>query len=559
MIKNANIQEIKKNKLDQSLMALLIYQFFKYIPFYLGAFACLYLTHYIQSELPFMAKELAESISQGLSYPLGKLFLLAIGIIIFRTSSRLLFFYPARILQKVLRVELVELLEKASPFRYKNYPKGQLFQVIGNDIEEVRALIGFALLQVANVIIALFVLIPKLASFDTTIFIALSPVLIAFILFTLIVSSNRKFYRKTQDLQGEVQNFIIETFAGKRTVKNFHAEKSFINLFGNLSKEELRNFYEAGKRVAISIPLVPTGVGLSLIWGAYIIFEKDLGATSLILFSGFVFLFLEPMMFLSWIGVIFARSLGSWSRIRELVTKLVSLSDEEKSLSESGVFSQTQDSYKLMVPFWNNKIEINLKKNCKAMFVGVTGCGKSELIIKIAEIFKTNGVKVAMCSQDPYLYNGSILENIMLGSEITEAKKELAKKLLDIFGLNFLAHNTQALFDLVVGEDGKRLSGGQIKRVALIKTLLSDNEVLIWDDPFSSVDVVLEKEIMQKLSQLDVFNTKTIILTGHRYSTVAMCQRLILIDKESGVKEELDRENLKKESLIYEHFEKQLV
>lgn len=506
-----------------------------------------------------MAKALAENISKGMDYPLGKLFLLAVGIIIFRTSSRLLFFYPARILQKLLRIELVEILEKASPFRYKSYPKGQLFQVIGNDIEEVRALIGFALLQVANVVIALFVLIPKLASFDTTIFVALTPVLISFILFTIIVSSNRKFYRKTQDLQGEVQNFIIETYAGKKTIKNFHSEKSFINLFSDLSKEELKNFYEAGKRVAVSIPLVPTGVGLSLIWGAYIIFEKDLGATSLILFSGFVFLFLEPMMFLSWIGVVFARSLGSWSRIRELVAKLTNESPEELTLMKPGVFENLESTFKLKIPFWEKDIELNINKSCTTMFVGETGCGKSELILKIAETFKINQYKVAVCSQDPYLYNGSIFENLSLGNSFDDAKKDLAYELLSIFGLNFLAQGRQALFSLVVGEDGKRLSGGQIKRVALIKTLLSDNDILIWDDPFSSVDVVLEKEIMQKLISLSLFKEKTIIITGHRYSTLAMCKNIILLDKEIGIKEELEREKLTKGSYIYEHFEKQLV
>lgn len=548
-----------KKRLHLQLIKLLLDQFLEFFPYYLGAFLCLFLTHYIQSELPFMAKNLAENISKGLNYPIGKLFLLAIGIIVFRTSSRLLFFYPARILQKLLRMEMVEKLESVSPFRYKDYSKGQIFQLLGNDLEEIRALIGFALLQVANVVIALAVLIPKLASFDGTIFIALTPVLVSFIIFTLIVSSNKKFYRNTQDLQGEVQNFIIETYIGKKTIKNFHAEKSFIKLFEDLSFSELLNFKKAGTRVAISIPLVPTGVGLSLIWGAYIIFEKDLGATSLILFSGFVFLFLEPMMFLSWIGVVFARSQGAWSRVLEFMAKLDKVSDSELSLGASDNFKETSDYLYFHVPYWDRKIKLDIPKSKMSIIVGETGCGKSELLLKISEILKLHGRKISYAGQDPYLYNGSILENIQLANEFSNEKLEEAYELLKLFGLDYLASSRDNLFSLIVGEDGKRLSGGQAKRVAVVKSLLNDNDVIIWDDPFSSVDLVLEKEILQKLNENKYFKNKTIILTGHRYSTVQFCEKVILINKDAGIVEELARINIQKGSAIYEHFEKQMV
>ena len=137
---------MEKKRLGQPLLSLLLKQFFEFWYYYLGAFVCLFLTHYIQSELPFIAKELADKISEGMDYPVTKLFYLAIGIVIFRTSSRLLFFYPARVLQKLLRVEVIKRLEESSPYRYMKHSKGQIFQVVGGDLEEVRALIGFALL-----------------------------------------------------------------------------------------------------------------------------------------------------------------------------------------------------------------------------------------------------------------------------------------------------------------------------------------------------------------------------------------------------------------------------
>ena len=68
---------MKKERLVQPLLKLLVSQFFEFWYYYIGAFICLFFTHYIQSELPFIAKELADKVSQGLDYPVSKLFLLA--------------------------------------------------------------------------------------------------------------------------------------------------------------------------------------------------------------------------------------------------------------------------------------------------------------------------------------------------------------------------------------------------------------------------------------------------------------------------------------------------
>lgn len=536
-------------------------QFIQYWYYYIGAFICLYLTHSIQSELPFLAKDLADQISKGISIPVGHLFLLALGIIIFRTSSRLLFFYPARVLQKVLRFDLMKKLEAAGPSRYKDYPKGQIFQIIGGDLEHVRALIGFALLQIANIIIGMSVLVPKLLSFNKGIFIAMSPMFIAFIIFSVIVSTNRKFYRLTQDLQGDVQNFIIETYAGKKTIKNFHAEKAFVHLFTERSKEELKNFFEAGKRVSISIPLVPAGVGLSLVWGAYIIFNEQLGASSLILFSGFVFLFLEPIMFLAWIGVVFTRSAGAWARVQEFVAVLDKESELETLLKREYSLKKKGDGLELQLPYWESDILLQIELGKKNAIVGKTGCGKSELLVKIAQLLKENKMSTSYVAQDPYLYNGSILENITLGQELDEAGLVRAYELLQIFGLDYLARDRESLFNLVVGENGKRLSGGQIKRVALIKSLLFESDFIIWDDPFSSVDVVLERDILKRLNEMKMFEGRTLILSTHRYTTALQCDFISLTCEKGGLLETMTAKNMNEtnEGEIYEHFKKQLL
>lgn len=540
----------KDYRLNLSLIGLIVRQFREFWYYYIGAFLTLVATHWIQSTLPFYAKDLADMVEKGSeSIETWPFVFLAIGIIVFRTSSRLLFFYPARIQQKLLRVELLERLENTSPYRFDKRSSGQLFQILSGDFEHIRALIGFALLQIGNIIISLAVLLPKLAAFEKRLLIALLPMLGGSLIFTLFVVQSRKWFRQSQDRAGEVSNFLIESFVGKRTIKNYHAENSFINLFSKTSWHELQATFRSGINISIAMPLIPLGVGLSLIWGGWIIHELDLGSSSLVLFSGFVFLFLEPLAFFSWIGAVFTSSSTAWDRISELVDDL-----DKPSALENG---NNND-----VDFWNQRMEIPFVEGKWNVLVGSTGCGKTHVLKQLAQNFKNQKRKIAYVAQEPYLYNDSLERNIFLGQAITEPKRQRALELLKLFALDYLESNQKLLLKLEVGENGKRLSGGQSKRLCLVRTLMSDAEVILWDDPFSSVDLIHEKQILNSLRNAPELRNKTLILTSHRLSTVRQSDFVLALEKnkgviESGLVSELVSSQSK--SWTYEYFEKQMV
>ncbi len=163
-------------------------------------------------------------------------------------------------------------------------------------------------------------------------------------------------------------------------------------------------------------------------------------------------------------------------------------------------------------------------------------------------------------AQDPYIYNDSVERNIFLGKNPTEKEREYAKEILTILGLDYLEPDTEKLLVLEVGENGKRLSGGQMKRLCLVRSLMSEAQTLLWDDPFSSVDLILEKSIIQELKGHKIMTDKTVILTSHRLSTVKNSEVVIFLDKELGIIEEGPvLEILKPTTKIYEYFQKQMV
>jgi ATP-binding cassette subfamily B protein len=149
--------------------------------------------------------------------------------------------------------------------------------------------------------------------------------------------------------------------------------------------------------------------------------------------------------------------------------------------------------------------------------------------------------------------------NIFLGREVTNVEEQAAKELLVLFQLESLAANLDEVLKLEVGENGKRLSGGQLKRVALIRSLLSGAEVIIWDDPFSSVDIILEKRIVKLIKENTKWKDCTFIISSHRLTTVKLSDEIIYIDRHSGIKNQAPLAEALKDINVCQFFKEQLL
>lgn len=547
-----------RNRLDSSFIIFFIRHCQEYFFLYVLAIISLYLTHLCQSYLPFWAKDLGDILMTGDGSEIGvsKFFLVAVCIVIFRTSSRLLFFYPARVQQKDLRVELLERLERVNPARYATYSSGQIYQIMFKDLSELRALFGIGILQIGNIVVALAVLMPKIIDFNPSFILAFLPMVVSVFIFVIIAGRYQAYFKNAFQLQGNTQNAIIESYDGKRTIRNYQSENMFVEFFNKHSSKELAEFYRAGKGQAFSIPLVKFGFGISLLWGAYLVKSQGLSASSLILFSGFAFLLLEPFMFLSWIGAILMRSMAAWKRVKILVDLLNTSSELERSLMEAN----NNLSNKYIFNFWNNQLSLEIDDNCWTVLIGKTGCGKTFVLKRVAEILKLRNKSCSMVAQVPYLYNDTIINNIFLGRDVGVVQRQEAFSLLQLFGMDYLETDMDALLDLEIGENGKQLSGGQKKRLCLVRSILSGDQYLIWDDPFSSIDFIMERNIITKLKESPLMSGKTVILSSHRISTVRFSDNLIFLEEKLGIVEQGSTvQLLLNNSETSRYFEKQLV
>jgi ATP-binding cassette subfamily C protein LapB len=133
---------------------------------------------------------------------------------------------------------------------------------------------------------------------------------------------------------------------------------------------------------------------------------------------------------------------------------------------------------------------------------------------------------IGYVQQDITLFYGSLRENITIAAPLAEDAQVL--KAAEVAGiLDFVNAHPQG-FDLLVGERGESLSGGQRQGVALARAVIKDPPILLLDEPTASMDHSSEEEIKRRLGAFA--RHKTMIVITHRTSLLDLVERIIVVD-----------------------------
>ena len=134
--------------------------------------------------------------------------------------------------------------------------------------------------------------------------------------------------------------------------------------------------------------------------------------------------------------------------------------------------------------------------------------------------------RIAVLEQDTFLFNGSIAENIALGRP--DAAREEIEEAARRAGLSEFIRTLPDGYETQMGQMGARLSGGERQRVGIARVMLMDPDVIVMDEPTSSLDVLHEKELLQTLRE--ECGDKMLLIVSHRHSTLTGCSRIIRLE-----------------------------
>jgi ABC-type multidrug transport system fused ATPase/permease subunit len=193
-----------------------------------------------------------------------------------------------------------------------------------------------------------------------------------------------------------------------------------------------------------------------------------------------------------------------------------------------------------------NNITLTIERGQMTALVGASGAGKTTLADLVARFYDPtagqvliDGVdlrqieinslrhKLAVVSQDTFIFNASVRNNIAYGTEgATDAAIERAAQLAN--ALQFIQDMPEG-FETQLGDRGVRLSGGQRQRLAIARALLRDPDILILDEATSALDSESERLIQGSLEKLSV--GRTVIAIAHRLSTIVRADKVVVLEQ----------------------------
>ena len=196
-----------------------------------------------------------------------------------------------------------------------------------------------------------------------------------------------------------------------------------------------------------------------------------------------------------------------------------------------------------------NDVSLKIQSGERIGIVGSSGAGKTTLADVVlglltpqAGTILTDGTpiitdnlrawqrSVGYVPQDIFLTDASLLENIALGTDLSEIDRAKVESCARIAQLHeFIVSELPNGYDTEIGERGVRLSGGQRQRIGIARALYHDADLIVFDEATSALDNLTEREVMASIEALP--GDKTILMIAHRLSTVKVCDRIVVMDR----------------------------
>jgi ATP-binding cassette, subfamily B, bacterial len=443
---------------------------------------------------------------------------------------------------------------------HSNVNRGQLLSRVTSDLFQIQAVVASAPFWVANAALAIAVTVILLTA-NTLLG------LIAVIALPLIAVTSKRFSGRVRDAisdlqrkRGALAGVVEETISGVRAVKGFGAEPLMERRLA-ASADDVRT--EAMRVVTTRARYLPTLNTVPMVelaavnWvGGYLVIHHQLSVGMLVAFNAYLAMLTGPLQSIGAYIVMIQRAVVSGYRLDTIMKRQSSVTEpKDPAPLPAGPgavrFSHVKFSYATGVSAPSiarpvlDGFDLSIAGGEVVAVVGATGSGKTTVLSLLARLYDTGngsvqleGVDVrdlslstlreavAVVFEDSFLFDDTIAANLRVGKPTaTEAETLRAARLAQA---DDFVRELPLGYETEVGERGLSLSGGQRQRVALARALLADPRVLVLDDATSSVDAPRELEVVRALA--DARAGKTTIIISHRPATIAVADRVVLVE-----------------------------
>ena len=477
-----------------------------------------------------------------------------------------------------LRSRLFEHLQNLSLNFFSHYSVGRVITRVINDVEVLRDFITWAIIAVVRDLVTVFGIIIAMFSMNAKLSLLTLMVIPFMVLVTILFRRKaREFYREVRTAISWVNSVLAENIHGIRVVQAFSREETNYDFFRNeVNYHNLSTNIRASKLASIFFPTIDF---LGVIAMAFLIWIGGTAAQIeqitpgiLVAFVLYIDRFFNPIRDLSRRYDSFQSTMAGGERILGLLDAPLEVPDSENaieipSIHGEVIFSNVSYNYPDDERPVLKGIDLKAEPGEKLALVGRTGAGKSTLVKLLSRFYDPTHGKIlvdghdlrnisqgslrrqmGVVLQDPFLFSGSVLENIRFG-RLSASDQEVMDAAQAVGAHEFILRLRDG-YNTPVEEGGLILSVGQRQLISFSRALLADPRILILDEATSSVDTQTELLIRKALTRL--LQGRTSFIIAHRLSTVINADRIIVLEKGQIVEQGTHTQLLSREGLYHQ-------
>ena len=362
----------------------------------------------------------------------------------------------------------------------------------------------------------------------------------------------RKAFLKTRETSSATNAALAESIHGVRVVQELGREDVNFALFGKKAGDNLKAHLHASKFTNVLIPIVDglTGVAMAIIviFGGGLVLDQGLDVGVMVAFLFYVQRFFDPIRSLTIQYSIMQRAMAAGQRIFEVLDVKAEVADKSDALALDQIdgtitFDHVTFGYVPGQPVLND-ISFQVAPGETVALVGPTGSGKTSITALAHRFYDVSegavrigghdvrdvkqsslGRNIAMVLQEPFLFSGTIFENIRY-AHIGVGRDAVIAAAQAVGAHDFIMRLT-AGYDTVLDQGGANLSVGQRQLLSFARALVTDARILILDEATASVDSHTELEIQRALTTL--LQGRTALVIAHRLATIRGANRIIVL------------------------------
>ncbi len=466
-----------------------------------------------------------------------------------------------------LRQKLFMQLQRLPLTYFDKRPIGDLMSRVTNDVDTLSQFFGQGITQLFGSLFGLIGILIAMLFLNLPLALVSYLVIPAMLLTTgFFAARARAAFRKTRETVGDVTADIQQEIGGARESQAFNRSKANIDRFrGRNAANRDANVQAVGITSAFSpaIEFLSTlATALVIGYGGYLVLENQLSVGLLAAFLLYVQQFFRPVQLLSAIYTQAQSALAGAERIYAILDETPEQADSPNAKTLASLegrieFENVSFAYDNERQVLKN-ISFTVEPGQTIALVGTTGAGKTTVANLIPRFYDVTAGKIlidgtdvrdltrsslragmAMVLQEPFLFSGTILDNIKYGKlEASHAEIILAAQTASAH--EFISALPQG-YETPIGEGGGGLSQGQRQLIAFARAVLANPKLLILDEATANIDTRTENLIQRALETL--LKTRTSIVIAHRLSTIQHASKIIVLEQgqivEQGTHEEL--------------------